>query len=467
MLNMLIKVKAFIEKFGLIKHNDHLLIACSGGPDSLALIHVLLALRDEYAIKISVAHVNHMFRGAAAHADAVFVGQVCAAFGLDFFHTAINVPEYIDDSGRSPQDAARILRYGYLRRAAAFCQAKIVTGHHMDDQAETVLLNLLRGAGSSGLAGMKPVGGGVIRPFLEITREEIEAFCVERNLTPRLDGSNLKTDYLRNYLRLELMPLLRRKFNANLSQALCRTAWLINDERDFVAAQADKAWRKVAMETAQGLAVNCRELGLLHVALRREIIRQAIMKKQGELKGISFFHVEKLLELAFKGTVGSVIELPGRLVVKKGYGFIEFLAVTPPKPTAGIAPPGIELDIAGVTFISELDVSIAARVVESLRELDGAGEVFDLDELQLPVRVRTRIPGDSFRPAGGPGSKKLKDFFIDKKVPREQREQIPLVCDNRGILWVVGYRRAERALPASGTKRFLELTLVAGGLMRG
>ncbi len=414
---MLTKVRAWIQRQRVISPGDRIVAACSGGPDSLALVHILSRLAPELELTLVVAHVDHMFRGAESEADAVFVGEFCAGLGLTFYHTALDVPAYIESSGRSPQDAARILRYRYLRQVAErLGGAKIATGHHRDDQAETVLLNLLRGAGSAGLSGMKPADGDIIRPLLEVTRDEIEAYCAQHGLEPRLDSSNLSLDYLRNYLRLKLMPLLRERVNANIAETLCRTARLVGDEHDFLAEQACCLSPDVVRQEDAGVLIDCERLNCLHIALRREIFRQAIAKKRGNLTGITFLHVERLLELSINGAVGSIVELPGGIVARRGYDLviIETPTVLPPPPRLG--PPGVALTIPGSTDVPVLDLTVTARLFpDRPAQATARSAVFDWRRLTPPVYVRTRQEGDRFWPAGAPGSKKLKAFLIDGK----------------------------------------------------
>jgi len=463
---MLTKVRAWIECQRLISPDDIIVAACSGGPDSLALVHILSRLAPQWELTLAVAHVDHMFRGAESEADAVFVGEFCAGLGLAFYQTALDVPAFIGSSGRSAQDAARVLRYRYLRQiAASLGGAKIATGHHRDDQAETVLLNLLRGAGSAGLAGMKPADGDIIRPLLDITRDEIEAYCAEHGLKPRLDSSNLKTYYLRNYLRLELMPLLEARFNSNLTETLCRTARLVGDEHQFIAEQASCLSPDVIRQDNTYLDIDCQRLNILHIALRREIFRQAIAKKRGSLKGITFLHVERLVELAACGTVGSIIELPGGLIARRGYDLVTIETPTVLTPMPRLVSPGVELKIPGITTVPPLDLSITTQLLTARpHDILAGSAIFDWRQLVPPLTVRTRLEGDRFWPSGAPGSKKLKDFLIDGKVPRGERDHIPLICDQQGIIWVGGYRQTQRARPDDSTMCFLQLNIIAGGL---
>lgn len=452
---MLTAVQAWIGRHRLPAAGDKVLAACSGGPDSLALVHSLNRLKEEYGFSLAVAHVNHGLRGAEADADAAFVREFSGSLGLPFYETAVDAAAFAAAEGRSLEDAARILRYRFLRaKASELGGAFIATGHHRGDQAETVLLNLFRGAGGAGLGGMKPVAGGIIRPLLAVDRAEIDAYCQAHGLSPRLDSSNLNTEYLRNFLRLELIPRLETVFNAGIAATLCRTAEVVGDEHEFVAAAARGLWPEVVSGEAGMLTVDIQALGGLHVALRRELIRQAVGKCRGDLKGISFFHVEKLLELAAGGATGKVVELPGGPVVRTEYGKLVFAAAPP--PAAGIEPPGVAVAVPGTTPVPALGIIVTARLSSGCPEDGGPDSaVFDWEELTPPIRVRTRQAGDRFRPGG----KKVKEFLIDAKVPQHRRSEVPVLTDGLGVIWLGGIRQARRARPGRSTGTYLQLII--------
>ncbi len=458
---MLEKIKAWINYHRLLPSGGTVLAACSGGPDSLVLVHILYVLRSEYDITVAVAHVDHMFRGEESAQDSEFVADFCKKLGLACYQTAINVPAYIKESGRSPQDCARVLRYEYLRQVAqTLGGAKIATGHHRDDQAETVLINLIRGAGAEGLSGIKPANNGIIRPLLAISRKEIEHYCHKEGLIPRLDSSNFKTYYLRNRVRLSLLPELESGYNPAIKEALWRTAVIVSDEHDFVHITAKNMWQQIVGVKQDIFAVDIRRLASLHVALQREIFRMVIEKIQGNLTGITFYHVEKLLEMAFKGTVGSIMELPGGLIACKGYQTLELGKSVPIAAPVVIHPPGLRLAVPGTTFIPEFGCRVNARLLTAGLKPDNLmTALFDWQVLRPPLYVRTRVPGDRFNPLGMQGSKKLKDFFIDVKIPREERERALIFCDSQGIVWIGGYRQAEQAKVTGRTRQFLELTI--------
>ncbi|BBB91256.1 MAG TPA: tRNA lysidine(34) synthetase TilS [Methylomusa anaerophila] len=463
---MLNKVRAWIDRHSLLAAGDRIVAACSGGPDSLALVHMLYELRREYKIELAVAHVNHMFRPEAVE-EARFVKEYCDKLGIACYQQEIDVPAFIHTSGKSAQEAARMLRYRYLREVAAdFGAAKIATGHHRDDQIETVLINFIRGAGTGGLKGMKPRNGDIIRPLLALSRAEIEAYITANSLTPCLDSSNLKTNYLRNRIRLKLLPLLASEYNPSIHDSIWRTAEVTGDEYDYICQAARKAWRSVITEDAARLLVESSKFARLHTAVKRELIRQAIEKKRGTLTGISFVHVENLLKMTLHGRVGTFFVLPGGAIARKNYIGLELFGGKSGLFRQAEAGKYREtfLKLPGVTQVPDLGIKVKATIVDRPDFSDagsnrGNSAVFDLGLLLPPLVVRTRLPGDRFRPLGMKGSKKLKEYFIDVKVPQTERDTVPLVCDSQGILWIAGYRQSETAKVTGQTTKFLKLVM--------
>lgn len=456
---MLDKVKTWINNYRLVKPGGRILAACSGGPDSLALVHILHRLKDEHGFSLAVAHVNHMLRPEAS-GEAEFVEAFSTSLGLKCFITAIDVSAYSKANKISSQEeAARLVRYQFLRRiAAAWGGAQIATGHHRDDQVETVLLNFLRGAGSGGLRGMQALNGDVMRPLLAVSRPEIEAYCEEHGLQPRRDSSNFSTEYRRNRIRLELLPVLEKSYNPAIREAIWRLASLVGDEHDYICGEAAKLWGTVAI-AGDCVAIESQGLAALPTALQRELIRQAIEKKRGSLTGISFEHVEKLLIMALSGTVGSLLTLPGGFIARKTYAglVVENGGLHQFKPgcTKELRP--VTVVIPGSTTIG--NSTIVAELVTALPQKRKNSAIFDLEKLVLPLSVRSRMPGDRFRPAGFNGSKKLKNFFIDDKIPEAVRNSVPIVTDQQEIIWVAGYRQSEHARITETTKKILQLTI--------
>jgi len=459
------KVVEWIEKHNLIARGDVILAACSGGPDSIALVHLLAGLRPMFSFTLAVAHVNHLLRGPDSFSDAEFVAVFCRRMGLDCYQTEIDVRSFAEQNGHSLEEAARILRYQYLQNIAANLDgAKIATGHHRDDQAETVLLNLLRGAGSMGLSGISTgTEDGIIRPFLAVNRQEIEDYCQAYQLQSRLDSTNLSADYLRNRIRLDLLPSLAADYNPAICDVLCRTACIMTEQNDFIQRSAEKLISEGTLHQGSDTVIRVDMIRNAHIALQREIFRMVIKKKQGHLRGISFYHVEKLIEMANGSQVGKIFCLPGGIIARREYQTID-MGWDHVGPEAVNVNFSVELAIPGKTEIRELGIVVLAEKVDAWRQEKKENvAVFDQAELTLPLHIRTRLPGDRFRPLGAPGNKKLKNFFIDHKVPAVIRSLIPLICDQTGILWVGGYRQAERGKVVSSTKQFLQLTIIKTG----
>lgn len=462
---MIDKVKTWIDKYRLIQPGSRILAACSGGPDSLALVHMLHSLKTAYGFSLAVAHVNHMLRPEAKE-EADFVANFAQDLGLECWVTAIDVPAFRQANKISSlEEAARLIRYQYLRsKAADWGGAQIATGHHRDDQVETVLLNFLRGAGSGGLRGMQPLNRDIVRPLLAVSRQEIEEYCERHKLMPRYDSSNFSTDYRRNLIRLELLPTLEKNYNPAIREALWRQSLLAGDEHEYIRAEAAKLWGSVASCRDNGVVIDSKVLAAIPIALQRELIRQGIEKKRGDLTGISFVHVEKLLTMAISGTVGSILTLPKEIVARKTYTSLVLEDGDAGKARAarGTAFTPLELTIPGRTVIGGYIIS--SDVVTTLSLNKGSNfAAFDLEKLSLPIVVRSRLPGDRFRPLGLNGRKKLKEFFIDLKVPEALRDQVPIIVDQQEILWVASYRQSEHGKVTGETKKILQLSITKQG----
>jgi tRNA(Ile)-lysidine synthase len=461
---MLVKVRSWIDKHKMLNDGEKIVVACSGGPDSLALLHILEGFRSEYNISIVAAHLDHMFRGEESAEEAEFVVAFCRKRGIICYQEAIDVPQIIKETGMSDEEAGRVVRYQYLRQIAeTIGGAKIATGHHRDDQAETVLLHMLRGAGSTGLRGIQPVNADIIRPLLSVSRAEIMMYCEEHDLQPQFDSSNGKTKYLRNRIRLSLLPELEKQYNSSIKDALCRTATIVGDEHEFIQDTAKKLWFTVAEDYGDHIFINAKKMELIHIAVKREIFRMAIEKKQGCLTGISFYHVETLIEMLSSGRVGSIMQLPGGLTTSKSYEGL-YIGKNSMIPLEIVDYSWQTLTVPGNTAIPKLGIQVVAKQRNSVARGQSNIAVFDEEDLVLPLFVRTRLEGDRFQPLGLGGSKKLKDFFIDAKVPRHMRDSVPIICDGRGIIWVGGYRQGEIGKVTDKTKKFLEMRIMENAI---
>ncbi|ATW27016.1 tRNA lysidine(34) synthetase TilS [Candidatus Formimonas warabiya] len=433
-----------IKKYGLILPGQILVAAVSGGPDSVAMLHLIRKLTVSWGVKIHVAHLNHMFRGAQSEEEACFVAGMAQEMGLDCTVESFDVPSYISRTGLSPEEGARNIRYSFLQRIAQACKADaVMTAHHANDQAETVLLHLIRGAGPEGLAAISPREGNLIRPLLETGREEILHYCREKRLAYRMDPSNEEDVYQRNKVRLDLIPRLK-KLNPQIINALTRTANICRSENQLVQEITEEAMGQVELvRQERGATLDLNRLDQFHLAIRRRLIRKIVDDFTHAPGSLSFDHTEDILNLR----PGKEICLPGRLYARKEKGRLIFSRCPNfPQEDFDFFTP-VPLRVPGITRIPQLNISLETEVIpwpEPHYVKNKNSAAFHLNVLDGQLFVRGRLPGDRFQPKGLSGTKKLKDFFIDEKIPHEQRKAVPLVISGDKIIWVVGYRTGEQ-----------------------
>lgn len=420
-------------------------MAVSGGPDSLCLLHLLKTLAPELKLRLVVAHLNHCLRPEAFR-ESTGVAEIAASWSLPFETKAVDIRSYKKEYRLSEEEAGRRARYSFLFDTARKYKASVIAlGHHLDDQAETVLLNVLRGSSVDGLAGILPkrirAGLKLVRPLLCLRRIEIEKYCSKYNLHPYTDSSNLETDYTRNKLRLELIPYLEKKYNPKIRETLISLASLAAADRQFLNYLARKQLTKIAGISNKDLCIGLRQLRLMPLALRGRILRLAL-RRFIPLKKIKRVHIDQLVDLAEQGRPGRQAVLPGGIRVYHAYDHLVI------KPLQGIIKMNflqVTLNVPGTTVIGR-DSAINARIVlpSELNWPPPANRAYlDYGKLSSSsLTVRMRRPGDRFYPQGAPGSKKLKSFLIDRKIPSYRRETLPLVTCGDEIIWVVGLRIA-------------------------
>ena len=433
--NAVNKLLKEIKKY--VKQNSALLVACSGGADSAALTDALWQLKDECCYKITVMHVEHGIRGREALDDAEFVKNFCAERGLTFVCRHVKAPDYALQNGLSLEDAARRLRYKALfAYAAAAGGDYIVTAHQADDQAETVLMQLMRGSGTSGLGGMQTASGKLLRPFLFVRRTEIEAYCHERGLRFCNDSTNDDVRYTRNRIRKELLPYLEKSFNHRVIAALGNTAQLARADNDFAAYHAQVFYNQNVKANGKLLECRAEALKTEFAAVSRRVVRMMWEKMAACGNELGFEHVEAVLGLLKNGRSGKMLALPGKTAAAYFYGMLY----------VGAQPDVKKLISAGTAF-DEITVFTEStgklkEVAEEFPEITKKRAVVPLAMAGAALCIRTRRDGDRFYPYGGAGSKKLKDYFIDNKVPRSERDKKLLVTAGSKVLWIIGERQA-------------------------
>ena len=464
-----------------------LLVAVSGGPDSLALLHALWQLRDEHKLRLYGAHLNHGLRGAESDADAEFTEDTFRRLDIPFTLESADVAAYRARHKLSLEDAARQVRYAFLAEVATEHAADVIAlGHTADDQAETVLMHIIRGSGLDGLRGMQTLDirriadrpATLFRPLLGTRRSETQAYCRALGLSPRIDASNQSPEFLRNRIRMELVPLLEQT-NPSIHAALLRLAANATQDSDYIRAKADEVWNQVAHVHSDGaVRLDTRALRNHHAALQSHTLRRAIEVAGGEL---SQQHVLDIMAL-MGGAPGKTLHLSNGLTFVTGYSEAHIgpaeavINVLSPLPALHgehpIAAPG-KTQVGGwhvrVSFETDItkpdrkNFSQERRDEKSMRQDSfSVSEALDLDCVGETLRLRARLPGDRFQPLGMDQSKSLREFMIDTRIPRQWRDGLPLVVSERGIVCVPGWRIAHWARVTDSTKRILRLSLSYG-----
>ncbi len=487
-----LQVAEFCQKNALIESGDRIIVGVSGGPDSLCLLHLLSNLRAEFDLTLSVAHLNHQLRGSDAQADADFVREIATRWQLPVRVETCDVRTLASHRKQSIEEAARQIRYGFLWRFAAEVGAnKIAVGHNADDQVETILMHFLRGSGLAGLRGMLPQIEidslrlnradipdqltaslpKIIRPLLEISRQEIENYCQENHLTPRQDYSNEDTTFYRNRLRHELIPYLET-YNPNIRQVLQNTARVVTADMEILNNHLKKAWHSVIRrESSKIIEIYLRKWLDLPLAMKRSTLRRAVHSLRRSLRDLNFEHVETAIGIIETGSTGVKATLPQGLLLTISYDTIiiapeetasSLSQVNTPLLATGEALP---LSLPGETPLPHTNWQIKANL---LAQADVKQEQFlatDRWEAYLDAEVvgdnpmlRPRQPGDTFCPLGMNGHrKKVNEFMINEKIPVNQRDRIPLLVAHQQVLWICGYRPDERARITPTTKRIIHL----------
>jgi tRNA(Ile)-lysidine synthase len=449
------RLRAALAAHGLLDRSQCCLVAVSGGPDSLALLHALWYLRDAGGPRLHVAHLDHGLRGAESAAEAEFVAASAAAWHIPATVTRRTVTRR---DGPNRQAAARRVRYAFLAETALATVANaLLVAHHADDQAETVLLHLLRGAGPAGLRGMREQvpwsewapsglaasGPPLLRPLLGVSRAAIEAYCAAQQLAPQDDPSNRSPKYLRSRLRAELLPQLRR-YNPQIVDALARTAAICGDDYAYLQTQIDQHWPDLASTTDTYVLLHRNAWETLAPALQRYALRRAALLLAGDAE-LRFERIEDARAIAANPGAGADLGLGLRLIVTAdGLEIRRAGMATPIRNVPQLAETALPLVVPGITPLNAGWRIVAAY--EPRRVIDPRYRVaLDPVSFQLPLRLRCRQPGDRFRPTGAPGSRRIQDFFVDQRVPREQRAAWPLLVDaDDHIVWVVGLRSDAR-----------------------
>jgi len=464
------RVLHFIREHHLVSGQRSLLVAVSGGQDSVCLLHILVKVREELGIRLHVAHLNHQLRGAESEADAQYVSDLAHQLNIPATLEQRDVKAYRAQQRISLEEAAREVRYTFLAQVAKSLGAnRVAVGHTADDHIETILMHLIRGTGTRGLRGLQPSSRWqpsgssltIVRPLLSVSREETADYCHSHQLMPRIDASNLSLSPLRNRIRHQLLPLLE-SYNPRVAEALLRTARIADDDLAFMDKETDRLWGKIAQKQGNTIILAKEKFLKLHPALKRYLLRRAIEDLLGNLKDIESRHIEEIMDALTK-PAGKRLSLPGGLIFSIEYN--QYLIGSEP---AALSPfPVLDaefpLKLPGETVLPgwRIEATIINREQMTAKDEDFTA-YFDLNKTGNKLLVRPRQPGDRFQPLGMSQPKKLGEFMIDAKIPSAWRQRIPLVCSPKHILWVVGWRIDERVKVTKETKQVLCLKFKQG-----
>lgn len=452
---LLSKVIETINQYSLFSKGDKIVIACSGGADSISLLHLINELKKEWELSLSIGHYNHKLRKEADE-DQSFVRRLASSYSLPFYSESGDVKAFAAENGMNLEEAGRKLRYGFLKRIAEEKgNAKIATGHTMTDQAETVIMRIFRGTGSLGLGGIQPkAGGGIIRPLLQIKRDEIFEYIQKKGLEYRVDKSNFNTDFLRNKIRHKLIPYLENNYSSSITEALSRLALIVQEEEAFLK---DISRQKSALAGVWVRGQYRLDMDFLHTlprALQRRVAREYLSRIRGDLRGISYKDIHSLLHLER----GKEFHLEKGLVFTNRSGL---LGVQKESPEVNF-----EYAWAGDTpfEIKETGIMLKGLRVdkeEFSRDFNNRKRVFlDNTKLKFPLAVRNRSGGDRYRPLGSSGSQKVKEMMRARRIPEADRGRCPVFVSGDEIVWVQGLPVSEKYKVRNTTKTIFKIEIV-------
>ncbi|MFD2115455.1 tRNA lysidine(34) synthetase TilS [Paenibacillus yanchengensis] len=450
---------------------DTIIVAVSGGPDSMCLLHALKRVSHAEQIKIVAAHVNHGFRPVESAAEQTMVEQFATSLEIPLETIQLQMPAIILATKANAQVAAREQRYQFLQQVAiSYGTNFIALAHHGDDQAETVLMHLIRGSGLSGLSGMRAVRqekqSVFIRPLLRMNKMDIISYCEQHAVPFMIDSSNLQKDYIRNQIRHDVIPFLSH-YNQQLPDALQRVAEIVSAEDEWLQEQTQQFFNKLVTIKQEQCIISLQSLNQLHVALQRRLIKLILSYLSNVPDGFSFERIEAIRAMTRANTAStSRIEAGWKIEVRKEYDHIRFL-YQPSFHQESAVETVYPIYIAEVTTLQQFELPHGWRLtlerVANTSEYTartGAEAQFDLAAISFPLMIRTREPGDRMNVLGLKGSKKVQDMFVDAKVTQLERERYPLLFDaEERLLWIPGIRRSSIGLVNVDTKAILRIVV--------
>jgi len=451
---MLARVKKTLKKYNMLTQGEKVVLGVSGGADSIAMLYAFNELID-YGLEIIVAHLNHGIREDEAKRDSDFVKETAKSLGLTFVYGEVDTLKFKEESALSLEDAARTLRYKFFNQVMNKHYAtKIATAHTMDDQAETVLMRLLRGSGSKGLSGIPPVSNSIVRPLIDTSRSEVEEYLRSKKVEWVEDTTNESMEFLRNRVRHNLLVELE-SYNPQIKETLSRTADILRAEEEFISKEALKHFGDIFSPNKSELIGDLKHYRNIDKSLRFSLLRLAIEKIAGSLKNISSVHIVSADDFLLSDAASGEVELPQGTVMVKGY---DIFLVT--KKSELEREFSYTIQTAGKWSFPEFEVELSILKTDTLDENDESVAYFDPETVKFPLQVRNFNPGDRFSPLGMTTSKKLQDYFTDIKLPQFLRSRVPIFICSGEIMWLGGIRLDNRFKITDKNKEVLMLKLI-------
>lgn len=450
-MDLLEKVEKYCITNKLIEKGDRIVVGVSGGPDSLCLLSLLNSLKDKYELRLIVVHINHSLREEADFEEN-YVKEIATKLNLNFFSKKVDINMLSKERKCSTEEVARNVRYEFFREVLEKTNSnKIAVAHNKNDNAETVLMNIIRGSGNTGVSGIDNKNNDIIRPLICIDRDEIEKYCEEKSLTTMIDKTNFETVYTRNKVRNLVIPMLK-EINPDIIESLNRFSEIVRDEEEFIEEYAEEIYNKIVIHNEDELYIEKDELLKLKVGLKRRILRMAIYEFNKSLKDVSFKTVNNAIDEIEHSQNGNIIKIVPGVKIFVQYNKLKFI-----KEKIEIEDYIYELNIPGRVYLKEINKWITVEVKNAedvgITEKNPNIHFFDIAKTGKKLYVRNRKNGDYFYPTGMEGKKKLKDFFSDLKL--EKRDEIPIVTNGEEIVWVVGLRSSKKFLKDKSTKEVI------------
>ena len=454
-------VKNNIINMNLINSGDNILLAFSGGPDSVFLFHNLRKLRETLSFNLYASHINHMYRGKDALHDEEFVRKLCDEYGIRLFVKRKNATEYAKELKVTEEEAGRILRYTFFEENLKETGGgKVALAHNLNDQAETVLQRIIRGTGIDGLSAMTFQKDNLIRPMLNVSRDEIMNYLHENNYEYCIDITNTQDIYGRNKIRLNLIPYLEKNFNPNIQASLYRMSETMGRDKKIIEKHVEAKYREVFKDKSSSrLVMDLNLLKTLDVGETGRIIRRGIEELKGNTVNIEMKHIDCAINLINSGKTGKKINLTEGFTIEISYD--NFIIN---KTVEIVSEFEYNIVLNRLNCIKEINKTIYAETadIKEIPEINNKDKdiiIIDCDMVKGSLTARNRRPGDSMIPCGMKGSKKIKDIFIDLKVPKEERESRLIIADDENVIWLEGYRINDKYKVTDKTEKILKISM--------